>query len=59
MDVGQPKDFVIGSTLYLDHISKTKPELLCKNQSCLGKMSTTVLPLTYEEVYFTGNHLDS
>ena len=37
MDVGQPKDFVIGSSLYLDHVSKTKPDLLCKNQSCLGK----------------------
>ncbi|KAL5267256.1 hypothetical protein ACHWQZ_G004330 [Mnemiopsis leidyi] len=38
MDVGQPKDFVIGSSLYLDHVSRTKPEILCKNQSCLGNV---------------------
>ena len=37
MDVGQPKDFVIGSSLYLDHVSKTKPDLLCKHESCVGK----------------------
>ena len=55
MDVGQPKDFVIGSTLYLDHVSKTKPEMLCKHESCIGMnlciVHTTLLH-TVVHMYF-------
>ena len=52
MDVGQPKDFVIGSSLYLDHVSKTKPDLLCKNQSCLGELRNYICILESLEITF-------
>ena len=38
MDVGQPKDFIIGATLYLEHSAKHRPDILCKNESCLGRL---------------------
>lgn len=47
MDVGQPKDFVIGSCMYLEHMSQVKPEMLCKNESCLGKLKLIFVLLCY------------
>eukprot|EP00116_Pleurobrachia_bachei_P019295 sb/3479557/ len=38
MDVGQPKDFIIGASLYLNHCAKNKPELLSNHESCLGNV---------------------
>jgi mannose-1-phosphate guanylyltransferase len=32
MDVGQPKDFLAGTTLYLNALSKKSPEKLCKEK---------------------------
>jgi mannose-1-phosphate guanylyltransferase len=33
MDVGQPKDFLIGTCLYLSHLAKNQPEMLA-SPSC-------------------------
>jgi mannose-1-phosphate guanylyltransferase len=36
MDVGQPKDFLTGMCLYLNHLSETKPELLATGENFVG-----------------------
>jgi len=36
MDIGQPKDFILGTKLYLNHISEAKPELLQKGPGFIG-----------------------
>jgi len=36
MDVGQPKDFLAGTTLYLEHLAEKHPELLAKGEGYSG-----------------------
>jgi len=36
MDVGQPKDFLAGTTLYLEHLQEKHPELLAKGEGISG-----------------------
>jgi mannose-1-phosphate guanylyltransferase len=38
MDVGQPKDFLTGTGLYLSSLNKTKPEKLAKEKSFIGNV---------------------
>lgn len=38
MDVGQPKDYLIGLGLYLGSLEKKKPELLLKGESVKGNV---------------------
>eukprot|EP00009_Paramoeba_aestuarina_P003412 CAMPEP_0201522166 /NCGR_PEP_ID=MMETSP0161_2-20130828/16494_1 /ASSEMBLY_ACC=CAM_ASM_000251 /TAXON_ID=180227 /ORGANISM="Neoparamoeba aestuarina, Strain SoJaBio B1-5/56/2" /LENGTH=338 /DNA_ID=CAMNT_0047920935 /DNA_START=42 /DNA_END=1055 /DNA_ORIENTATION=- len=42
MDVGQPKDFITGSGLYLHNLLKTEPELLSK-ESYVSRSGSSVL----------------
>jgi hypothetical protein len=35
MDVGQPKDFVLGLTLYLPHLMATEPNLFPKHEGLI------------------------
>lgn len=30
MDIGQPKDFITGTSLYLDHLKKSAPDKLAE-----------------------------
>ena len=36
MDIGQPKDFIIGTDLYLSHIKHAKPDLLVSGDNFRG-----------------------
>ena len=36
MDIGQPKDFIIGTSLYLNHVKITSPERLAKGDNFHG-----------------------
>lgn len=36
MDVGQPKDFLTGTSLYLHHLQHTNPHLLAKGTEIRG-----------------------
>jgi len=36
MDVGQPKDYLIGIGLHLAHVSKTQPQLLAQGEGIVG-----------------------
>ena len=38
MDVGQPKDFIIGTGLYLQSLSKRCPGALTKNETIVGNV---------------------
>lgn len=38
MDVGQPKDFLAGTTLYLNSVAKKNPESLSKDQHVVGNV---------------------
>lgn len=38
MDIGQPKDYLAGSSLFLDHLQKTDSELLSKNNNIKGNV---------------------
>ena len=36
MDIGQPKDFIIGTGLYLEHLKKLNPERLACGEGFVG-----------------------
>lgn len=38
MDIGQPKDFIEGNSLYLNFIRKTEPQLLAKDKNITGNV---------------------
>ena len=38
MDVGQPKDFIIGATAYLNHARKENTSILAKGDCILGNV---------------------
>ncbi len=38
MDVGQPKDYLIGIGLYLNHVSKSDPKSLFKGEGVVGNV---------------------
>ncbi|KAH3679866.1 hypothetical protein WICMUC_000609 [Wickerhamomyces mucosus] len=38
MDVGQPKDFLAGTTLYLNSVQKKTPEILSKDKHVIGNV---------------------
>lgn len=36
MDIGQPKDFITGTSLYLNHVKLTSPDRLAKGENFSG-----------------------
>ncbi len=38
MDVGQPKDYLIGMCLYLESLKEKEPEKLRVDSSCVGNV---------------------
>ena len=38
MDIGQPKDFIIGTSLYLNHIKLTSSDRLAKGENFIGSV---------------------
>ena len=38
MDIGQPKDFIIGTGLYLEHLKQAHPERLASGESFVGNV---------------------
>lgn len=38
MDVGQPKDYLIGMSLYLNYVRQTNPERLSRDNGVVGNV---------------------
>ena len=38
MDIGQPKDFITGMGLYLEHLKNSQPEKLATGDSFVGNV---------------------
>ena len=47
MDIGQPKDFIIGTDLYLSHIKHAKPDLLVSGDNFRGPVFMVRLKLKF------------
>jgi mannose-1-phosphate guanylyltransferase len=38
MDIGQPKDFLLGSSLYLEFLKQSNPKLLSSESNTIGNV---------------------
>lgn len=38
MDIGQPKDFITGTGLYLEHLKMARPDILASGDSFVGNV---------------------
>lgn len=50
MDIGQPKDFIIGTGLYLEHLKTSQPDKLASGDSFVGN----VLVVSPTRIYVHG-----
>jgi len=47
MDIGQPKDFIIGAGLYLSFLRKTAPERLAEGENFVGNVLVVSMPAAH------------
>ena len=47
MDIGQPKDFITGVGLYLEHLKNTDPERLASGTNFVGNVLVVGLCILY------------
>jgi len=63
MDVGQPKDYLIGIGLHLAHVSKTQPQLLAQGEGIVGHvlvvriLSSICLSSSHTHFFFLSSFL--
>lgn len=43
MDIGQPKDFLLGSSLYLDYLRQTNPKMLTSDENTIGNVLIVII----------------
>lgn len=57
MDIGQPKDFIIGTGLYLEHLKMSQSEKLATGEGFVGEVLVVSIILYIHSLSRTGIHV--